>query len=398
MTSVTTSTLVLKPGREKSLHRRHPWIFSGAIAQIKGEPQSGETVIVRDGHGAFLAWAGYSPKSQIAARAWTFDERESVDAEFFRRRLQQALDYRKTLALPGNAQRLVHGESDGLPGVVVDRYADVLVVQITSAGAEAWRDTLAALLAELLPGTAVYERSDVEVRSLEGLAPRIGSILGDVSEVVVIEEGGLRYKVDVAHGHKTGFYLDQRVNRAVVAEHARDREVLNCFCYTGGFTLAALAAGATSVLSVDSAADALEQARDHVILNGLPYDCTEWREADVFKELRLLRDKGRSFDLIVLDPPKFAPTPAAVEKASRGYKDINLHAIKLLRPGGLLATYSCSGGITADLFQKIVFGAALDAHADLRIVQRLGQSPDHPVSLNYPEGEYLKGLLLYRAV
>jgi 23S rRNA (cytosine1962-C5)-methyltransferase len=390
-------TLVLKPGREKSLHRHHPWIFSGAIAQVKGEPQSGDTVAVRDGHGAFLAWAGFSPKSQIAARAWSFDERETIDADFFRRRLEQALAYRQTLSLPGNALRLVHGESDGLPGLVVDRYADVLVVQITAAGAEAWRDTLVSQLAEAMPGLALFERSDVEVRSLEGLAPRVGPLLGALPEHVEIEESGLRYRVDVAHGHKTGFYLDQRVNRAVVAEFARDREVLNGFCYTGGFTLAALAAGAKSILSVDSAADALEQARDHVVQNGLPYDRCEWREADMFKALRLLRDQGRSFDLIVLDPPKFAPTPAAVEKASRGYKDINLHAIKLLRPGGLLATYSCSGGITADLFQKIVFGAALDARAELRIVRRLGQSPDHPVSLNYPEGEYLKGLLLYRA-
>lgn len=389
-------TLVLKPGREKSLHRRHPWVYNGAVAQVKGDPQAGDTVAVKSAGGAFLAWAAYSPKSRIAARVWSFRESEAVDADLIGRRLDAALAYRRLLDIDSDAQRLVYGEADGLPGIVVDRYADVLVLQISAAGAEAWREAIVDLLAERFTEAVLYERSDAEVRHLEGLEMRTGPLRGTLPAPLHIREYGLRFRVDVSRGHKTGFYLDQRENRHRVALHARDRDVLNCFAYTGAFTVHTLAAGARSVLSVDSSAEALELAREHVTLNGLDPARCEWRTADAFQELRQLRDQGRRFGLIILDPPKFAPTHQMAEKAARGYKDINLTAMKLLEPGGILATFSCSGGVGADLFQKIIAGAAWDAGAEFRLLARMGQAADHPVSLDYPEGEYLKGLLLYR--
>jgi len=392
--------LILKPGREKSLLRRHPWVFSGAVARVLGDPGTGDTVSVRAAGGEFLAWAAYSPVSQIRARAWSWDEAETIDADFLRARLRRALDARARLisAEAGDAMRLVHGESDGLPGVIADRYGAVVVLQLLSAGAERWRAELADGVRELTGCACVYERSDADVRELEGLPVKSGALYGALpASGVQIREHGLAYGVDVALGHKTGFYLDQRDNRKRIGELSQGREVLNCFCYTGGFTLNALAGGASSVLSVDSSAEALAQAKNNLQRNGLDAARAEWQEADVFKYLRSLRDQGRSFDLIVLDPPKFAPTAAFAEKAARGYKDINLLALKLLRPGGLLASFSCSGGISAELFQRILAGAALDAGADAAIVGHFAAAADHPVLLSFPEGDYLKGLLLRRA-
>jgi 23S rRNA (cytosine1962-C5)-methyltransferase len=290
--------------------------------------------------------------------------------------------------------RLIHAESDGLPGLIVDQYGDVLVMQVGSAGAERWRDTCADILQELCKPACIYERSDSDSRALEGLELRNGVLRGALPDNVEVIENGLRFKVDVAAGQKTGFYLDQRNNRALTETLAADRDVLNCFCYTGGFSLYALRGGAKSVLSIDASADALRIAEENVTRNGLDASRTEWLEADVFQALRTLRDQGRKFDLIILDPPKFAPTAAFAEKAARGYKDINLLAFKLLRPSGLLCTYSCSGGISEDLFQKIVAGAALDAGVDAQIVHHLHASADHPVLLSFPEGAYLKGLVL----
>ena len=391
--------LILKAGREKSLARRHPWIFSGAVARVRGDPETGDTVAVRSGSGEFLAWAAYSPVSQIRARVWSWDEKERIDGDFLRLRLAQALAARERLlsAEASDALRLVHGESDGLPGVIADRYGQVVVLQLLSAGAERWRTELAHGVRELTGCICVFERSDADVRELEGLPAKSGVLYGALPAAgVQMREHGLSYGVDVAEGHKTGFYLDQRDNRKRIGELSQGREVLNCFCYTGGFSLNALAGGAQSVLSIDSSASALAAARENLRRNTLDAERAQWQEADVFKQLRTLRDQGRSFDLIVLDPPKFAPTAAFAEKAARGYKDINLLALKLLRPGGLLASFSCSGGVSADLFQKILAGAALDAAVEASIVGRFCAAADHPVLLSFPEGDYLKGLLIRR--
>ena len=389
--------VTLKAGREKSLRHRHPWIFSGAIERVDGTPASGASVDVRSAEGEFVATAAWSPESQIRARAWSFDPRDTVDAAFIAGRVRRAVRMRDILQDDRHTGcRLVHGESDGLPGVIADRYGEVVVVQFLAAGAEAWREALVVALRETTGCGTVFERSDADVRALEGLQPRVGLIAGSLPGRTTLIEDGLAYRVDVAHGQKTGFYLDQRDYRRRVRDLAGNRDVLNCFCYTGAFSIAALAGGARSVLSVDSSADALLQAAAHVADNNLDATRAQWRDADVFAELRKLRDGARDFDLIVLDPPKFAPTAHHAEKATRAYKDINLLALKLLRPGGLLATFSCSGGVSAELFQKIVAGAALDARADAAIVARFGPSADHPVALNFPEGDYLKGLLVHK--
>jgi 23S rRNA (cytosine1962-C5)-methyltransferase len=390
------ASIFLKPGREKSLLRRHPWVFSGAIQRVEGNPASGATVDIFSAEQQFLARASFSPVSQIRARVWTFDPDEAVDADFFRRRITAALGMRTGLGFGPvtDAVRLVHAESDRLPGLVVDRYGDVLVFQALTAGCEFWRETLADLLLELTGAAAIYERSDADVRELEGLPSRAGLLRGvSFPSRVSIREHGLEFLVDVEAGHKTGFYLDQRKNRFRVGQLAAGRDVLNCFCYTGGFTVHAARGGAKSVVSVDTSGEALALGREISALNGQKDASLEWLEADVFTALRKFRDQDRSWDLIVLDPPKFAPTAAQADKAARGYKDINRLAFKLLRPGGILATFSCSGGIDAALFQKIVASAALDAGVDAQIVETLTQDLDHPVSLHFPEGAYLKGLV-----
>jgi len=396
MSKKEITTLTLNPGREKSLLRHHPWVFSGAIARVDGNPASGESVDLVSAEGQFLARAAYSPSSQIRARVWTFNPSEQVDADFFRLRIKNAIASREPWLMNGitNAFRLIHAESDGLPGLIVDRYADTLVLQSLTAGSEYWKDTLATLLLEATGLTTIFERSDADVRELEGLAPCIGPMRGTLNiQPLIITENDLKFHVNVETGHKTGFYLDQRFNRQRVRALAEGRSVLDCFCYTGGFTVNALAGGARSVLSVDSSGDALALCRENCSLNDLPLDRQASLEGDVFQLLRKFRDEARSFDLIILDPPKFAPTAALAEKAARGYKDINLLAFKLLQPGGILVTFSCSGGIDAGFFQKIVASAALDAGVEAHIVEHLSQSPDHPVALNFPEGTYLKGLI-----
>ncbi|HQF61616.1 MAG TPA: class I SAM-dependent rRNA methyltransferase [Anaerolineaceae bacterium] len=389
------AALWLKPGREKSVQQRRPWVFSGAIDHLEGDPGAGETVAVYAADRTPLGWAAYSPQSQIRARIWSWDPADTIDAGFFHRRIRSALARRTALKLEPQttACRLIHAESDGLPGLVVDRYADVLVIQFLSAGAEHWRSVIIDVLAAETGLSHIYERSDVEVRRLEGLPEQTGWLRSPGPTGVEILENGLRFKVDVAVGQKTGFYLDQRNNRARAGALSAGRDVLNCFCYTGGFTLYALAGGASSVLSVDSSGEALAQGAENLALNGPFPGASDWLEGDVFQLLRKFRDQARQFDLIILDPPKFAPTAAQAERAARGYKDINRLGFKLLRPGGLLATFSCSGGISAELFQKIVADAALDAAVEAQIIEHLHAGPDHPIALNFPEGEYLKGLI-----
>jgi 23S rRNA (cytosine1962-C5)-methyltransferase len=391
--------LILLPGKERSAFKlRHPWLFAGAVGRLQGRARPGDTVEVLADNLRPLGRAAYSPRSQIRARFWTFDIAESVDDAFFKRRIAAAVARRHSLPELRGQQglRLIHAESDGLPGVIADRYGDCVVVQLTSAGADKWRGAIVSGLVKATGCRRIHERSDSDVRRLEGLAPVTGWLHGAAPDSpLTIEENGIRLTVDIAGGHKTGFYLDQRDNRALLGQLAAGREVLNCFCYTGGFSLQALAGGAASVLSIDSSGPALLQAQTSLALNPqLPGERAEWLEADVFLALRDFRKQGRLFDLIVLDPPKFAPSAAHAERAARAYKDINVLGFRLLRPGGLLMTYSCSGGIGPELFQKIVAGAALDADRDARIVRRLAGSADHPVALNFPEGEYLKGLLV----
>lgn len=390
------SKLVLNPGKERSLLRRHPWVFAGSVARLEGRARPGDTVDVVADDGRPLGRAAWSPESQIRARMWSFAPDTVIDHAFFKRRVAESAARRAAhpLLAAETGLRLIHGESDGLPGVIADRFGDVVVVQLTSAGAEKWRDAIVAGLVQATGCRAVYERSDSDVRGMEGLGPTTGCVYGDLpEEPLTIVENGVRMEVDVVGGHKTGFYLDQRDNRRLTGLLARGRSVLNCFCYTGGFSLQALAGGADSVLSIDSSSPALEGARRNLAMNPqLGGARAEWMQADVFEALRALRNEGRRFDLIVLDPPKFAPSAAHADRASRAYKDINLFGFRLLNPGGILMTYSCSGGIGLELFQKIVAGAASDAGVDARILHRLSAAADHPVGLAVPEGEYLKGL------
>jgi 23S rRNA (cytosine1962-C5)-methyltransferase len=388
--------VVLKRGREKSLMRKHPWIFSGAIARIEGNPRAGETVDILTAEGALLARGAYSPRSQMTVRVWTFDPQEEISSEFFADRLARAVESRAAL-LAGEGPhgvRLVNAESDALPGIIVDRYGEYLVVQLLTTGAEYWKAAIVEALSRLEGVSGVYERSDADVREKEGLPKLAGVLSGsEPPDLVEIREGPCRFLVDVKRGHKTGFYLDQRENRAMIAEFARGAAMLNCFSYTGGFGIAALAAGAAAATNVDSSAPALDLAARNAELNGIDASMTENVEGDAFAVMRKWRDEGRVFDLIVLDPPKFAESKAQLSRASRGYKDINWLAFRLLVPGGILFTFSCSGLMEPELFQKIVSDAALDAGCEAQIVRRLAQASDHPTLLSFPESSYLKGFI-----
>lgn len=388
--------VILKKGREASVLRKHPWVFSGAIEKVKGEPAPGETVRLRAHDGRLLGVGGYSPASQIRLRVWSFDGAEKIDAAFFKKRLSAAVEARWLLPdrLPGNAGRLVYGESDGLPGLIVDRYDEYLVCQFLFAGVEFWKKTIIDALREVYPCNGVYERSDAAVRTKEGLAETTGLLYGEPPPAIVeITENGCSFQVDVYRGHKTGFYLDQSRNRAGVTALAAGREVLNCFAYSGGFGVAALSGGARFVLNLDASRQALDLAAANFALNG--YGDTHYENlcGDAFNVLRRLQENGRRFDMVILDPPKFAESKRHLIRASRAYKDIALQGSKLLRPNGLLVTFSCSGAIDPALFQKITADAMLDAGRNGQIVRHLFQAEDHPVGLSFPESAYLKGLV-----
>jgi 23S rRNA (cytosine1962-C5)-methyltransferase len=392
-----SARISLKPGKEHLLQRRHPWLFSGALGQLEGRARPGDTVEIVSGE-TVLARAAYSPTSQIRARIWTFDPHETIDNAFFKRRIAAAVERRRQLPELRDQQglRLIHAESDGLPGLIADQYGDMVVIQLTSTGADKWRKAIVDALVLATGCARVYERSDADVRKLEGLESVTGWVHGEAPNTdPVIDEHGVRMAVNYAGGHKTGFYLDQRDNRRLTRELAAGKRVLNCFCYTGGFSLQALAGGASEVISIDSSGPALETAQSNLELNPELMDKrNEWREGDVFDTLRDMQKAGEKFDLIILDPPKFAPTVSHVDRATRAYKEINLQGFKLLNPGGMMMTYSCSGGIGAELFQSIVASAARDAKVSARIVKHLQGAADHPVDLAFPEGEYLKGLLV----
>lgn len=388
--------VILKVGRADSVARRHPWIFTGAIDRVLGQPQAGDQVIVRSAEGVALGVGAYSPRSQIQVRLWSFDPEQKIDRDFLANRLAQAFAGRRAqLEQPDGGCRLVNAESDFLPGLIIDRYAGCLVLQISSAGIDRLRPLLIELLPELLPEIrTIYERSDLDVRAKEGLEPRVGKLWGsELPPHSMIREGQNRFIVDVRSGHKTGFYLDQVLSRQALARHAPGREVLNAFSYTGAFAVVALRAGATKVTNVDTSAPALALASENASLNELDLDKLENVEGNVFSVLRGWRAEGRLFDLIVLDPPKFVDSKAHLDRAARGYKDINLLAFQLLRPRGLLLTFSCSGLMPAELFQKIVADAALDARRNVQLIERLGPPADHPLAMSFPEGHYLKGLV-----
>ena len=390
-------TIRLKPGKERSLLRRHPWLFESAIAD--GSAEVGETVRVESSDGQFLAWAAFSPASKIRARVWSFDQQQRLDASFFIAACACSIRARARFDIKSDGLRLLHGEADGLPGLIVDRYGDTLVAQFTSAGVERWKDVIADALLATTGLTKLYERSDASSRALEGLPEACGWLRGAGDVELRLQEHNWQLGVNIADGHKTGFYLDQRDSRQRFAEYARRlkfERVLNCYCYTGGFTVAALEGGAAHVTSIDSSGPALTKAAANVALNGFAADRVSFMDADVNASLRQFIEQGRSFDAIVLDPPKFAPTVAHAERAARAYKDINRLAFKLLEPGGVLFTYSCSGGISVDLFHKIVASAGCEAGVDGFILERMGAAPDHPMTINFPEGEYLKGLVVMR--
>ncbi len=401
---VTEPVIVTREERQKAVLRRHPWIFSGAVKTVTGDPADGDLVTVRAERGEFLARGYWNSRSSICVRLLSWDEDQPIDEEFWRERLRRAIAARQPLNRVAQgtpaAYRLVNAENDGLPGLVVDRYGEWLVIQALTLGIEVRKEMLAGLLEQLMEPAGIYERSDVDVRAKEGLAASAGLLGGSPPpEHIEIDENGRRFLVDVRTGHKTGFYLDQRENREIIGdwfrwdEQAAEREVLNAFAYTGGFAVYALGGLARRVVNVDTSAEALKLARRNIALNGYALDDDDFVEGDVFSVLRYWRDQERHFDMIILDPPKFAHSARQVENAARGYKDINLLAFQLLRQGGVLATFSCSGAISSDLFQKIVFAAAVDARCDAQIVRWLAQASDHPVALTFPEGAYLKGLL-----
>lgn len=388
--------VILKPEREKSVLKRHPWIFSGAIRRVEGNPAPGDIVDVWDSKARFVARGVYNPKSQIVVRILTWNQNEKTDHTFWYQRIKQAAEGRQFLDREPNldAYRVVHAEADGLPGLIVDRYGPWLVVQFLSMAAERHRADIVDALTNCLSPQGIYQRNDTDAREKEGLIPTTGPLWGEVPpDLIEIVENGLRFLVDVKLGQKTGFYLDQRENRQRAAPFFAGKEVFNGFCYTGAFAVYAAAAGATHIFSVDSSAEALKLAERNMKRNGFGDREDIFAAADVFQLMRAYRDQGWTFDVVVLDPPKFAHNKRQVENAARGYKDINLLGLKLLRPGGTLITFSCSGAVSADLFQKIIFGAALDAGREVQIIDRLSQGPDHPVLLTFPESEYLKGFI-----
>lgn len=392
------ATVHLLAGKEKSLRRLHPWVFSGAIARVKGTAKAGETVSLHSADGDWLGYAAWSPQSQIRARVWSFQQNEVINADFFKARIAAAKQLRDGLNIRSNAYRLVAAEADQLPGITIDKYGDWLVCQLLSTGAEFWRDAIVTALRELFPECNIFERSDVDVRQKEGLAPIVQLLHSDNGELppdtIWIEENGLELGVDIQAGHKTGYYLDQRDSRAAIQKYVAGKRVLNAFSYTGGFGLYAAAAGATEVVNLDVSAPALEQAVKNHQRNQLATDTLTNQQEDVFEALRKFHQSGERFDAIVLDPPKFVDSKANLMRACRGYKDINRLACMILKPGGTLLTFSCSGLLSGDLFQKVVADAALDAKRPLHIIERLYQGADHPVRTNFPESLYLKGLVL----
>ncbi|HBM15834.1 MAG TPA: 23S rRNA (cytosine(1962)-C(5))-methyltransferase RlmI [Lentisphaeria bacterium] len=387
---------IIKRGSANTLKYRHPWIFSGAIKKINGSPVMGETLEIRSEDDEIIGYGSYSPVSKIAIRIWSFSDKEKLDESLIRQKVESAVNFRSSRMFSRNSNcvRLVFGEADGIPGLIVDKFAEYLVCQFLFTGTEFHKDIIVSILNELVPNKGIYERSDVDIREKEGLPLSVGVLSGsEPPDSIEINEGSIKYYIDIKKGHKTGFYLDQRINRLRVANYSNEMEVLDCFAYIGGFSIASLKGGAKRVTSVDSSSSALESLKRNVELNGLDLTKSETIEAKVAEQLRKYRDYGKQFDMIILDPPKFIYDRAHLEHASRAYKDINLLAMKLLRKNGILATFSCSQPMTEELFQKILSYASADSGRTVQILEKLSQSPDHPIALNFPESAYLKGLI-----
>lgn len=387
----------LHPGKDKPVRMGHPWIFSGAIKSEPSNASPGDLIDVLDSQKNFLARGYYNPKSQIRIRVLTRDPMEMINADFLRARMQQSIARRAHLLSTGitTGVRLIAHESDRLPGLIVDRYGDWLSFQIVTAGMERWRSEIIVALKELVNPAGIIERSDDGVREKEGLDLRTEVVLGALPENgVMFLENGMKLLADLKQGHKTGFYLDQRDSRRIIGQYSRDLSILNCFSFTGGFSVSAMRAGASQVTNVDESQPALNIARWNLENNGIATKDSDFVRADVFKYLRELRAQGTQFDMIILDPPKFVTSSAQVDRACRGYKDLNILGMQLLKPNGLLATFSCSGLLSRDLFQKVIFGASHDANVEMQIVQHLHQAEDHPTLLSFPESLYLKGFLL----
>lgn len=386
----------LKKGRDKSFNRKHPWIFSGAIDSVKDISKNGESVEIISSDGKILGYGSYSSHSQISVRVLSFNPEDKIDNDFFQKRIENAVEFRRQIInyKSTNAYRVINAESDSLPGLIVDKYADFFVCQFLSAGAEYWKKEIVEILSNYLKPAGLFERSDVEVREKEGLQQSKGILFGnEPKELIEVMEHGNKFFVDIILGHKTGFYLDQRENRKLLEEFSSEKEILNCFSFTGAFSVYALKSGASKVVNIDSSTEALLLAEKNFTLNEIDSSKYENVQDDVFKHLRKLRDKNKQFDVIILDPPKFAESVSQIEKASRGYKDINLLALKLLKKNGVLFTFSCSGHIVPDLFYKIIADAATDAGREVHILKYLTQSPDHTMLTSFPEGLYLKGLV-----
>jgi len=392
------ASVTLKKSADSFIQRKHPWIFSGAIEKVEGSPSNGEIVQIFTSNKTHIGSGSFSPSSQIRVRVWSFNPEEKIDTDFFRSKISLASSLRENIIDTSNtnAYRIINAESDVLPGLIVDRYSDYLVCQFLSSGAEFNKKTITEILDENFKPKGIFERSDVEVRTKEGLQPVKGLLKGTINdELIEVKENGYKFFVDVKNGHKSGFYLDQRDNRKLLSEFSKGKNVLNCFSYTGGFSVYALASGAEKITQVEASASALDLSLKNIEINNFDSASVENINGDVFEVLRKFRDERKTFDLIVLDPPKFAESASQIQKASRGYKDINLLALKLLNPGGILFTFSCSGHILQELFQKIVAGAALDSGREVKMIKQLTQSADHPVALNFPEGLYLKGLVCF---
>ena len=386
----------LKKGKEKAVRQLHPWVFSGAIDQIKGKPENGDIIRITDSNNDFLAYGFFNSKSRVAVRLLEWNLETEINESWWRRKIKIAVKHRDELNTEDtNTYRLIFSEADFLPGLIVDRYADFLSVQILTSGIENIKHIILDELQQLLSPKGIFDRSDASARAHEGMEASSGGILlgTEPPEFVGVKENGIFYQVNIAEGQKSGFYCDQRDNRKWVADHVKDKKVLDCFSYSGGFSLNAMAKGAKEVISVDSSALALDTLKRNMGINHFNSIPHRLIQSDVNKQLRAFREVNEKFDVIILDPPKYAPSRSALTKASRAYKDLNRMAMLLLDEGGLLATYSCSGAVDISMFKQIIAWAALDAGKEVQFIQQFSQPADHPVRSSFPEGEYLKGLL-----